>query len=239
MSAAFDAYRTSYETVVQDSIAFSGLEHEFFLRAKVRVLAERFAAHFGEVRPNLVDVGCGVGRIHDALAPMVGSLAGSDVSGEAIERARQEHPQFAYRQSEGVSLPWDAAAFDVALAVNVFHHVPPHDWATLAAEMRRVTRAGGLVVLIEHNPWNPATRLAVARCPFDHDAVLLHAGRARDVLRGAGLESAESRHFLFLPSEAPRAGWLEGRLRRLPFGAQHLTVGTVAPQRLEGGRADA
>ena len=31
---------------------------------------------------------------------------------------------------------------------------------------------GGLCCIIEHNPWNPATRTIVRRCPVDVDAEL-------------------------------------------------------------------
>jgi cyclopropane fatty-acyl-phospholipid synthase-like methyltransferase len=64
MSAqAFDSYRASYEQVVAQSIAFSGLKHDFFLAAKVIQLKALFERHFGAAKPSLLDIGCGVGRI--------------------------------------------------------------------------------------------------------------------------------------------------------------------------------
>jgi SAM-dependent methyltransferase len=227
MSAPFDAYRTEYEALVERSIAFSGLRHDFFIAAKVALLADLFAERFGGQRPLLLDVGCGVGRMHAALRPITGSLAGCDLSREALDRARVEHPWADYRAYDGTRLPWGDAAFDVSLAVCVLHHVPPTGWTALVAEMRRVTRPGGLVALIEHNPWNPATRLGVARCPFDHDAVLLTARRSRALLDAGGLTGVESRHFLLLPTAAAWARRLERRLGRIPAGAQYLAFGTV------------
>jgi hypothetical protein len=91
-------------------------------------------------------------------------------------------------------------------------------------EMRRVTHAGGLVVVIEHNPWNPLTRLAVARCPFDDDAVLLGARKARRLLQACGLHNVESRHFLVFPPQIP-APRLERALARVPLGAQYAAIG--------------
>ena len=95
----------------------------------------------------------------------------------------------------------------------------------LVAEMRRVTRPGGLVALVEHNPWNPLTRLAVARCPFDDDAVLLGARAARGLLTAGGLAAVRSRHFLVLPATGPWVTAVERPLRALPLGAQYLAVG--------------
>lgn len=227
MSEAFDAYRTTYEDIVEKSIAFTGLRHDIFLRAKIFVLAGLFAERLGGAKPAVLDVGCGVGRMHPLLAPIVGTLSGTDVSGEAIARARGDNAGVDYRRSTAAMLPWPPASFDVALAVCVLHHVPPAARDAFVAEMRRVTRPGGLVVLIEHNPWNPLTRLAVARCPFDADAVLLPASAAHLLLQKAALERVASRHFLFLPAANASVARLETHLRRLPLGAQYAAVGEV------------
>lgn len=225
MSSAFDAYRTRYEAVVSESIAFSGLGHAFFLDAKARLLADLFAGHFGAAAPRLLDVGCGVGLLHRRLGAAVSAVSGTDPSVESLARARAENPGVAYRPQVGGTLPWPDAAFDASLAVCVFHHVPAIARPALVSEMRRVTRRGGLVVLIEHNPWNPLTRLAVARCPFDHDAVLLGARGARRLLGAGGLSAVRSRHFLAIPATGPWATRAETLLGALPLGAQFAAIG--------------
>ena len=55
--------------------------------------------------------------------------------------------------------------------------------------MRRVVRPGGLLCIIEHNPFNPLTRLAVVRCEFDRDAVLLPALAPRAPIAAAAAGS--------------------------------------------------
>ncbi len=116
-------------------------------------------------------------------------------------------------------------SFDAALAVTALHHVPPDDWDVFVAEMRRVVRPGGLVAIIEHNPWNPLTRLAVARCPLDQNAVLLSAGRASTLLKNAGCHRLADQHFLLLPSASRLARRLETYSSGLPLGAQYLAIG--------------
>jgi SAM-dependent methyltransferase len=225
MTAAFDRYRDDYERVVENSVAFSGLGHDFFLTAKIVRLRALFARHFGEAKPHLLDVGCGVGRMHPLLLPLVSRLSGSDVSAASVARAAADNPEVSYRQGEGGTLPWEDGAVDATLAVCVLHHVPVAERTFFLAEMARVTRPGGLVILIEHNPWNPLTRLAVARCPFDHDAVLLKHGEAAERLREAGLLQVESRHFLVAPSLATPLQRVESWLAGLPIGAQYITQG--------------
>ena len=74
-------------------------------------------------------------------------------------------------------------------------------------------------------PFNPLTRLAVARCEFDRDAVLLRAGRMQALMVDAGLHDAESHYFLMLPSASPLARHVEHGFRRLPLGAQYIASG--------------
>ena len=224
MTAEFDAHAGDYAAQVERSIAFSGLSHDYFLEAKAALLADVFTAHFGDRRPHLLDVGCGVGSLHGFLHPIVGRLAGCDVSAEALARASRAYPQVEYRRSDDAALPF-GQDFDVCLAVCVFHHVRKSERLALLSQMRRVTRRGGLVVVIEHNPFNPGTRLAVSRCAFDRHADLLSAGETAGLFRAAGLEAVGSRHFLLLPFRVAPALWVERRLERLPFGAQFATVG--------------
>ncbi|MHB2170072.1 class I SAM-dependent methyltransferase [Alsobacter sp. R-9] len=224
MNNGFDAYSRTYEDEVQASIAFSGLRHDFFLTSKVRVLADLFARTFGTRKPSLLDVGCGVGRMHPLLAPFVSNLGGTDISAASVERARLDNPDVDYRQGSPGVLPWPDASFDATLAVCVFHHVPPGERPGLLREMARVTSQGGLVVMIEHNPWNPLTRLAVARCSFDRDAVLLSHRDAASVMRDVGLPPIEDRHFLVLPFNGRGAETVERALARWPIGAQYIVA---------------
>lgn len=227
MSAEFDAHADGYAATVERSIAFSGLGHDFFLRAKGRLLGEIFAARFPDRRPTLLDVGCGVGALHGLLGPLTAALSGCDVSDESLRCAALRRPGVDYRRSSEGALPFADASHDVVLAVCVFHHVAKRARPALAREMRRVVRPGGLVVVIEHNPFNPATRLAVARCPFDADAALLSPRETATLLRGAGLGGIRARHFALLPTEAPFAGRLERALGGLPFGAQYASLGSA------------
>jgi len=103
----------------------------------------------------------------------------------------------------------------------------PAEWAQFIAEMRRVTRPGGLVCVIEHNPYNPLTRLAVARCEYDRDAVLLSAGTTRKLMAADGLREVGSRHFLLLPWDTKPARRLESALSGVSLGGQYAAFGTA------------
>jgi len=227
MTELFDGYRSNYRDVVQSSIDFSGLPHSFFMRAKADLLRELVARRLGSEKPAMLDVGCGVGSFHPLLRGMIGRLSGIDVSSASVAQARVDNRDVDYRAFDGRSFPFDDAGFDLVTAICVMHHVAPAEWAHFMNEMQRVVRRGGLICVIEHNPLNPLTRLAVSRCEFDRDAVLLSAGKVRQLMAAGGLREIGARYFLLLPWEAKLARRVEGALSNVPLGAQYAAFGTA------------
>lgn len=226
--SGFDAYADGYEEAVRHSIAFSGREHEFFTRRKAEHLLELAQRRLGRLeRVRALDVGCGVGSTDAHLVGRVGALEGIDTSAAAVERAAAANPSVRYRAYDGERLPYDDGHFDLAFAICVVHHVAPADRGALAGELARVVRPGGIVAVFEHNPFNPLTRLAVARCSFDDDVVLLRPRRARRLLEDAGLRPVEQRFIVLVPSDRPSARAVEHAFRNVPLGAQYY----VAAQR--------
>ena len=227
MTELFDRYRGTYRDVVQSSIDFSGLPHNFFLRAKAALLRKLIAEKLGTDKPAMLDVGCGVGSVHPLLRGMVGRLNGIDVSAQSIAQARVDNPRNEYRVFDGKRIPYDSGNFDLVTAICVLHHVTPDEWPSFIAEMRRVARPGGLVCVIEHNPLNPLTRLAVLRCEFDRDAYLIGAGKTCKLMAAAGLRPVDTHYFLLLPWQSARARWIESAFRHLPLGAQYASFSTA------------
>jgi len=230
MPSRFDSYRSSYGQEVERSIRFSGLKHDFFLRAKAELI-ERLTIdrglRWGGAKIRALDVGCGIGALHQYLQGTFDSLSGCDLSEQSLERARRDNPKNAYRVCSSSRLPYDDGAFDMVVASCVVHHVPPASWQEFFKELHRVVRPKGLACIIEHNPYNPLTRLAVLRCPFDDDAVLLDVKTAATHLRTAGFKEIQSEHFLLLPLAGAVARKMERQLSRLPLGAQYACSGYV------------
>ena len=227
MTELFDSYRGNYRDVVQTSIDFSGLPHDFFMRAKAELLRALIAERLGGGKPAMLDVGCGVGSFHPFIRGTVDRLSGIDVSASSVAQARADNPQNEYRAFDGKRFPYADASFDLATAICVLHHVAPAEWLRFMGEMRRVVRPGGLVCVTEHNPLNPLTRLAVMRCEFDRDARLLGAGKTRELMAVSGLREIDARYFVLLPWEAKPARKIERALRHLPLGAQYAAFGTA------------
>jgi SAM-dependent methyltransferase len=221
----FDKHADSYIEDVQRSIDFCGQELAYFTRRKVEMLLDVIHRRVGDAaKRSILDVGCGIGQTDELLRPHVGQLCGVDVAAEAIKRAAQANPSVAYDVYDGGRLPYDDASMDVAFSICVMHHVDVQDRPQFAAELRRVVRPKGLVVVFEHNPYNPLTRKVVRECPFDEGVVLLNRRTVFRLLKGAGLQPVEARYVIFLPFDRGFVPPIERTLAWLPAGAQHYVA---------------
>jgi ubiquinone/menaquinone biosynthesis C-methylase UbiE len=101
-----------------------------------------------------VDVGCGTGEDARALAGLVGAagrVVGIDKSAAMIAEARKRNADAATRmefhEGDAASLPLPDASVDAAHTERVLVHAP--DPGAVVAEMARVVRPGGRVVVTE------------------------------------------------------------------------------------------
>ena len=226
MRPVFDAYGESYDDVMKKSIGFMGQGHDYYTSAKADCILDVLQRHFGNTEKlQVLDVGCGIGKTDGFLFHKLEKLSGVDISSVSIERARRNNPQVHYKVYDGHTLPFAAASFDSAFLICVLHHVVPAERNALLQDVRRVLKPGGVLFIFEHNPFNPLTRLAVARCEFDRDAHLLSLRMAADNVRRSGFSLQDSRYILFLPFKLKILRGLAFLRRVIPFGAQYFVTG--------------
>jgi ubiquinone/menaquinone biosynthesis C-methylase UbiE len=101
---------------------------------------------------SVIDVASGPGFVAMAFAPHCGRVIGIDATDRFVARAteeaarrRLENVSFMLGDAERMAFPDDA--FDVAVCRFAFHHFPRP--AAVLAEMRRVVRPGGTIVLVD------------------------------------------------------------------------------------------
>ena len=93
-----------------------------------------------------LDVGCGPGALTAELVMRLGpqAVAAVDPSKPFVAAAQDRHPGVDVRQAAAEDLPFPDGGFDAALAQLVVHFMA--DPVAGLTEMRRVTKAGGVVV---------------------------------------------------------------------------------------------
>ena len=220
--AEFDSYSQNYKKLVNQSVNFSGLTVDFFTQGKANFL-NSFLENKQDCK--ILDIGCGTGEIHSFLEKDQRQITGVDVSTESLKLAQGNYPSNQYLLYDGYTLPFDDNTFDVALTICVMHHVTPSQWQHFVDEMVRVVKPEGRVFIFEHNPYNPLTRLAVNRCPFDKDAVLLRSKKVENLLNATNLISCKSDFIFFTPFKHSIFQKLDKLLSWLPLGAQYCTYG--------------
>jgi ubiquinone/menaquinone biosynthesis C-methylase UbiE len=124
-----------------------------------------------------LDAGCGDGRYLAALeAELPARRAGTDISERILETARARL-EADFRQCNLESLPFEDGAFDLVLCSQVIEHVLNAQAA--AAELARVLRPGGTLVISTDNARNYVTRGLNAPRTLAVRALRLRGARGR------------------------------------------------------------
>lgn len=106
----------------------------------------------------VLDAGCGTGRFSAPLADQHAAVVGVDADPAMLGLARTRATAGGTRAAVD-HLPFPDATFDVTVAVTVLEFVA--DPAAALAELARVTRGGGRIILgalNPHSPWGLANR---------------------------------------------------------------------------------
>lgn len=195
----------------------------------------------GEAHPSadLLEVGCGTGRITTVLAPRVGRIAAVDLSPEMMRRARRKFPagsSVALIRADVLDLPV-RPGFDVAVAANgVFSHLLEDEERLRGLrEMAGTLRPGGSIYVDAF--WLSRDRRDACSGPEGQRRTRT-MGRERDALRVAErwvCDPATARcrvHYRYRHPDGTREEaesllrfWTEDEVRRLfPEAGLRLTA---------------
>jgi demethylmenaquinone methyltransferase/2-methoxy-6-polyprenyl-1,4-benzoquinol methylase len=138
--AMFDRIAGFYD--LMNSVMTAGLHHRWRARA----------ADLAALRPgdSALDVACGTGDLAIELARRVGTggeVIGSDFAEEMLERARAKAPELQWEWGNALELPYASGRFDAATVGFGARNFSDLDRGL--AEMARVVRPGGRVVVLE------------------------------------------------------------------------------------------
>ncbi len=101
-----------------------------------------------------LDVGCGEGRFCRMLAARGVQTTGLDPTPSLIAAARQRDPGGAYVEAGGEALPFADAHFDLVVSYLSLIDIP--DFEAAIAEMARVLKPGGALLIANLNGFNTA-----------------------------------------------------------------------------------
>jgi SAM-dependent methyltransferase len=148
----------------------------------------------------VLDVGCGTGVLTRLAAEAVGEAIGIDPGPAMIAVARRQSSasRARFQLAAIEQLPFEDRHFDVVLSSLMLHHLPPELKTQGLAEVYRVLRPGGRLVVVDlDRPANPLGWLLFwpwLGVPMIADNL---RGRIPEYLRAAGFAPVEARgHWL-------------------------------------------
>ena len=166
------------------------------------VLLSPQLAHFAGVRAGqrVLDVGSGPGALTTELVSRLGAEAVTavDPSTPFVDAVQGRNPGVEVHQASAEQLPFTDDAFDASLAQLVVHFMT--DPVAGLAEMRRVTRSGGIVAACVWDlaggraPLSPFWRAAHKLQPAARDESAMagaRQGHLREIFEAAGLTELE------------------------------------------------
>jgi ubiquinone/menaquinone biosynthesis C-methylase UbiE len=193
---------------LQVELLFGGTADVMRRRLIPPVVRHAAAAGHSRTRPlKLLDVACGTGHFLRMLGKALpdAQLVGVDLSPHYVARARSLLPRemnVSLLAENAEALPFVDSYFDAVTCVFMFHELPADVRARVLAEMARVVRPGGIVVVADSLQLQDAPELQQELLAFPetfHEPYYLSylqddlAARMKD----AGLRVAEEQaHFL-------------------------------------------
>lgn len=169
-------------------------QHHWWQRGMRLISAALLGGRLTRPGQDLLDVGCGTGGFLSwaRQAAPIARLCGADVAPAALELARERVPDAELHAAPIWCLPFESASFDVVVTNDVLQHVPEAWVASGLAELHRVVRSDG-VILVRTNGAIRARRERDDWRVYDRDSL-------REAIEAAGLRCDRLSYANLMPS---------------------------------------
>lgn len=187
------------EGVVLQRASFYDLTTNLMTFGQIKRLRS-LTVKLAELKPgeSLLDVGCGTGGVTIPaklrLGPS-GNAAGIDPSPDMItaakKKARRQELDIDFRVGVIEALPFPDATFDAVTASLMMHHLPKPLQAKGLAEIFRVLKPGGRLLIADMIiPRAPTALGSILSMILHHRGRQIEAAELLDLLKGAGFGEA-------------------------------------------------
>ena len=220
----FDQFAESYYKLHAENISKTGEKPDYFYEYKVADTAS-LCDELGVESKNILDFGSGIGNSIQWFRKYFpkSKIICADVSKRSIELSIKRFPgnEEYLTLSESGNIPLCYGNVDVIFTACVFHHIPHEKHILILKEFKRILKYGGLLVIFEHNPFNPLTVSTVRDCAFDKKARLISASKLCQFANEAGWGKVKTRYRIFFPRILHQFRPFEKYLYHFCLGAQY------------------
>lgn len=192
----FDAIAGIYDSIFPTHV----IEH--YLQRRTNYIL----CHAARDGQTALDVGAGTGLLAERLHNLGLGVVALDPFPQMLGQLQQRRPDIDTVVAHGDDIPFADDTFDLTYSVAVMHHIAePHLVRSTLAEMVRVTRPGGRILIWDHNPLNHYWSLLMRRVPQDNGAErLVPMPELREGLENAGARVDRAERLGLMPDFVPR-----------------------------------
>lgn len=176
----YDALASAYAREISGELDHRPLE---------RKLLEKFATACDGL---ICDLGCGPGHVTEYLSRFNIKVIGLDLSSGILKEARARHSKIIFLQGNMLNLPFAAAELTGIIAFYSIIHFDETQVARAFAEMSRVLKPGGLVLLGVHVGHDVVHVNELWEIPVDFDAAYFDLQELTDNLESHGFKVIET-----------------------------------------------
>lgn len=150
-------------------------------------------------RVNVLDLGCGTGRLLERLATKFPDLRGTglDLSPNMLRMARlsnRHHPRLIYIEGKAESLPFGEAQFDAVFStISFLHYLEPQQ---VLSEVARVLKPSGRFYLVD---FTSKKQTEPEKLPISPLGIRFYSPKQREILGSSSGLLCVSHHYLLGP----------------------------------------
>lgn len=214
----FDKFTNNYDQLLKEGTEFFSKSDYYFAEYKVKRTYDFYKPKKNQVK--ILEYGCGTGRNISFLKKYYPNaiITGADISLKSLQIAKKNNPNEKFVHVKEVD-----GQFDLIFIAGVFHHIHPDLRVDVASHIKTLLKHNGLLIIFEHNPFNPITRRIVDKCPYDEDAILLYPSQLKKLFRDR-LDFITNRYTLFVPPIIPFSYQADKMLSLIPLGGQFMSI---------------
>jgi ubiquinone/menaquinone biosynthesis C-methylase UbiE len=151
-------------------------------------------------------------------------LYGIDPSSKSIKDAQYNYPaiNFSINSEDSTTLAFEDSTFDMIFSAGTFHHIPFRMHDSYIAELIRILKNNGYLIIFELNPFNPLTIATFKANPIDKNAHMLSPWYTYSLLAKHG--APVTKFIAFFPNCLRFLRSFEKFLTAIPLGALYATI---------------
>lgn len=200
-----------------------GPSHKRYMKQKTNLLLRCIRKNRLNTK-KILDVGCGTGELETNLANRL-EMIGVDLAAAMLSVAKEKRRDCEFLRASCDKLPFRDGTFTMVLVVNVLHHLKPRDRKPFFSEISKMLAPGGYVIVFEHNPKNPFTRIVVRSCRIDRGILFLNTKEVTSLAKTSKIDKVDIEYLTFFPPILSFMESLERRMQRLPLGGEFMFLG--------------